>query len=189
MVKSPAAVFCLIAMTMAGAASASGLPMATEWDWARDGGRIVNALVVLGAIGYAVSRFAIPIVRKRAADIRNEIEELILAREMAEKSLADYQKKLDEIKVEHTRAMAEARAEAEVVRKRILDQAGEAAAGAVKRAGEQIEMETERARARLRAETTLLAIAAAEEILRKTIGPEDQKTLLANYIEKMGRRN
>ena len=177
------------ALVFAGMAHASGLPMATEWDWARDGGRIFNAAVVLGVLGYIVVKFTIPVVRKRAEDIRHEFEELVEAREMAERSLADYAKKLEAMKVEQSRALAEAKAEAEAIRARIIAQAEEAAAATLKRAGEQIEIETEQARARLRAETTLLAIAAAEEILRKNIKPEDQKALLADYMAKLGRSN
>jgi len=183
------ALLALGALMMAEPALASGLAMATEWEWARDGGRIVNSVVVLGGIGYLLGRILVPVVRKRANDIRNEINELVEAREMAEQSLADYQLKLQEIKSEQEKALAEAAQEADNIRRMILEQAEQAASGVLKRAGDQIEMETEQARLRLRGETSMLVIAAAEELLKRNIGPADHKTLLREYISKMEKNN
>ncbi|MDH5679104.1 MAG: ATP synthase F0 subunit B [Nitrospinota bacterium] len=188
--KSYTTALGLLLFFSAGAAWASGgLQMATEWSWARDGGRIFNSLVVVGAVIYIVSRFAGPALKKRANDIRNEISELNEAREMAERNVADYQKKLEEIKTEHEKAMTQARAEAEEIRKRILEQADKAAAAILSRAGDQIDMETEQARQKLRKETTLLTLAAAEELLKKNMGPADHKALLDEYISRMERNN
>ncbi|MDH5477210.1 MAG: ATP synthase F0 subunit B [Nitrospinota bacterium] len=169
--------------------ASGGLAMATEWSWARDGGRIFNSLVVVGAVVYIISRFAGPALKKRSKDIRDEIRELNEAREMAERNVADYQKKLEEIKAEHGRAMAEAKTEAEQIRQRILEQAEKAAQAVLSRASDQIDMETEQARQRLQKETTLLAIATAEELLKKNIGPADHKALLEEYISNMEKNN
>ena len=175
---------------MTGAAHASGgLQLATEWDWARDGGRIFNATVVLGGFFYLVYKFGYPVLKKRADDIRSEIRELDEAKEMAQKSLADYQKKLEAIKGEHDKALSEAKEDAEAIRKKILEQADEAANRILDRAADQINMETEQARARLKKETTLLAIEAAEELLRKNITTGDHKALLGEYISRMERNN
>jgi len=190
MKRTCVAVLGLALFSAAGAALASGgLEMATEWSWARDGGRIFNSLVVVGAVIYIVSRFAGPALKKRANDIRNEIAELNEARQMAERNVADYQKKLEEIRAEHENAMARARAEAEEIRRRILEQADIAAAAILGRAGDQIDMETEQARQKLRKETTLLTLAAAEDLLKKNMGPADHKALLDEYISRMGRNN
>lgn len=173
----------------AGPAFASGLPMATEWTLARDGGRIINSVVVLGAVVYLVIRFGGPVLRRRADLIAQRISELNEARRRAEQSLAEYEKRLEKIAAEGEKLKAEARAEGEMVREKTLKQAREDAERIVEKAREQIVIETEKAKADLRRETAIEAINLAEELLRKNISADDQKRLMQEYISSVEKRN
>lgn len=179
----------VILLAAAGAAQAAGLEHAESWDWARDGGRIVNAGVVLGLVGWLLVRYGKPFFRKRAESIADRFASIEEARRQAEAKLAEYEKRLAAAGAEAERIREEARAEGELIRKKAVAQAEEAAAKIMEKASERIGMETKAARERLIKEAAGAAVELAEEILRKNLGPDDQKRLVADYLEKMERVN
>lgn len=174
---------------MEGVAWASGIPMATEWDWKRDGGRILNSLVVLGAVVYLVIRFGAPMFRKRADDIAAKYESLENAKREAESKLKEYEARLVQIEAEAKKIHADAVAEGDIIRKAVIEQAEESAKRIVEKASEQIAIETVRAREKLRDEAMEAALKLAEELLKKNIGPEDQKRLVDGFLKEMARGN
>lgn len=186
------AAFLLAAALMAllpGAAAASGIPMAEEWDWARDGGRIINSLVVLGAVAWLVIRFGGPVVKRRAQSIAERLRELEEARAKAMGALARYEEKLKSIEAESEKVREEARREGEMIRQRILEQARREAALILEKAGEQVALETEKARQSLKRDALTAALDAAEEILKRQIGPADHKRLVEDYLSRVEKMN
>jgi len=178
------------ALALGGAAHASGgLVMAEQWSWARDGGRILNSALVLGAALYLVVRFGRPVLRRRAELIAQRFDRLEEATAAAQSALEEYEKRLGEIEAEGEKLKEEARAEGEMIKKKIIEQAGSDSKRLVEKAGEQIAIETEKARAALRRETELAAIDLAERILKENIGPEDHKRLMELYFSGMEKRN
>jgi len=173
----------------AGVASASGIPMATEWDMARDGGRILNALVVLGAILFVVVKYGAPVFRKRAEDIAAKLEALETAKSSAAKKLKEYEERLAKIEVEAKKLRDEAATEGELIKKHIVASAEESARRIVEKAKDQIELEVVKAREKLKTEAFEEALAMAEEILTKSVRPEDHKRLIQSHIESMEKVN
>ena len=174
---------------MEGVAWASGIPMATEWDWKRDGGRIVNSLVVLGGVLFLVIRYGVPVFRKRAEDIAGRFEALENAKRDAAEKLRQYEARLTQIELEAKKIHQEAAAEGEMIKKLVIEQAEDSARRIVERASEQINMETTKARERLRDEATEAALRLAEELLKSNVGPEDQKRLVDGFLKEMARGN
>ncbi len=166
-------------------AHASGLELATEWSWYRDGGRIVNGTVVIGIFVWLVVKFGGPILRKRTEDIANKLNELELARTKAEVALKEYESKLALITDEGEKIKQEAIGEAEIIKKKIIALAEEDAKKIVAKAAEQINIQKESAKTELRRQAANAAIALAKEVLQKNIGLEDQKAILANYLSEM----
>ncbi|MBI5816441.1 MAG: ATP synthase F0 subunit B [Nitrospinae bacterium] len=179
----------ILATAFAGVAHASGIPLATEWDMARDGGRILNAAVVLGAIAYLVVHFGGPVFRKRAEDIASKIDALETAKRDAANKLKEYEERLAKIETEANRLKAEARAEGDLIKNQIIEQAELAARRILEKAHEQIELEGVKARERLMTEAFAQALAVAEEILKKNIRPEDHKRLIKSQIASMEKVN
>ena len=181
-------ILAIVSLT-ATVASASGIPLAENWSWPRDGGRIFNAVITLGAIAYVVIRFGGPILRKRAELISEQFNKLEEARAKAEVSLSEYAGKLDVIKAEGEKIKEEARAEGEMIRKKMLEQAQIDARRILEKAEDQIAVETGKAREKIRREATVAAIDMAEELLKKNISGEDHKKLLNVYISGMEKIN
>ncbi|MBI4666520.1 MAG: ATP synthase F0 subunit B [Nitrospinae bacterium] len=175
--------------TAAGTAHASGIPMATEWDMARDGGRILNSLVVLGAVVYLVIRYGAPVFRKRAEDIMARFARYEEAREQAAAKLKEYEERLARIEIEASRIRGDAEAEGELIKKKAAGQAEEAAKRMIDKAAEQIELEAAKAREKLMNEAMEAAVNAAEEILKKNLGPEDHKRVVKSFLAGMEKVN
>lgn len=181
-------ILAIVALT-ATVASASGIPMAESWSWARDGGRIFNAVIVLGAIGYLIVKFGGPILRKRAELISEQFNNLEAARAKAEVSLSEYAGKLEAIRAEGEKIKEEARLEGEMILNKAQEQAKIDARRILEKAENQIAVETDKAREKIRHEATVAAIDMAEELLKKNIGGEDHKKLLDVYISGMEKIN
>lgn len=186
--------FALVAVAVtaafAGIAEASGgLQMAEKWSWTRDGGRIVNAVVVLGAVAWLVIKFGKPALERRAELIAEKFDSLEKARKDAAAKLEEYKKKLVEIEAEAEKVRVNAKAEGETIRKKIVEQAERTADQIVEKASERIALETQNAREKLRMEATAAAVEMAEEIIKKNLGPEDQKRLVKEYLERVEKLN
>jgi F-type H+-transporting ATPase subunit b len=184
----PLAVASLVATPFV-AEAASGIPLATEWTMERDFPRIVNSLLILVGVLYLLKRFAAPALAHRAAAIAERRVGLEKAKADAEAKLAVYKAKLAEMEQEAERIKADARAEGEILKNKIVADARAQAEAVVVRAAAQIEMETDRARDRLRRETSLAAIEMAEEIIKKSFGPDDQKRLVDGYLSHLESMN
>jgi len=181
-----------IVVALAGAtatASASGIEMAESWSWARDGGRIFNAVITLGAIAYVVVRFGAPVLRRRAQLISEQFVKLETAREKAEASLYEFEEKLNAIKAEGEKIKEEAAQEGEIIQSKALEQARIEAKRILEKAEAQIAIETDKAVDKVRREATVAAIDMAEELLKKNISGPDHKKLLDEYISGMEKMN
>jgi F-type H+-transporting ATPase subunit b len=174
---------------MEGVAWASGIPMATQWDWKRDGGRILNSLVIMGGVVYLVIRYGAPVFRKRADDIAARFESLENSKRDAEKKLKEYEARLARIEAEAKKIHEEATAEGVIIKKLVIEQAEDSARRIVEKAAEQINMETAKAREKLREEAMEAALRLAEELLKHNVGPEDQKRLVDGFLKEMARGN
>jgi F-type H+-transporting ATPase subunit b len=182
-------ILAVIALGATIASASGGIPLAETWSWPRDGGRIFNAVITLGAIGYIVVRFGGPILRKRAELIEEQFNKLEEARAKAETSLSQYAGKLNAIKAEGEQIKKDAKAEGEMLRRKIVEQAKIDAGRILEKAEAQIAVETDKAREKIRREATVAAIDMAEELLKKNISGDDHKKLLDVYISGMEKIN
>lgn len=179
----------LFVASAAFASEGGGLQLAEEWTWRLDGTRIFNALVVWGGVAYLVKRFLLPMLAERAHEIAERRAGLEKAKADAEARLAELKKKMEEVAQEADKIRAEARAEAEVLKAAAVTQAREEAEALVAKAVGQIELETEQARDTLRREAMAAAVDLAEEIIKKSFGPDDQKRLVEGYLTKLESMN
>lgn len=179
----------LLALT-AVAASASGGGHADSGAVTKDFiWRCLNFAVMAGLLGY----FLIKPFRNALSGRRDGIEKALAdaqaAREEAEAKFAEYDSKLTRAAAEIEEMRASLRREGELERDRVLANAREMAEKIKAEAGKAAENEVARARTELRREASRLAIAMAEELLKKNVSAADQQRLVDEYMSKVGERN
>lgn len=121
----------------------------------------------------------------RSKDIQNALEEAERTKAEAEAKLKEYQQKLALLDQKVAQIHTDLKVEAGEEKKKILEEAGNAAMkikGQVKRTAEQ---EVKKAKLELQKEVARLAVEMAEEILAKQIKPEDQKRIAKDYVDKL----
>jgi len=180
------AVFLFIALPGA-AHAAEGLPHATEWVLWRDGGWILNFLILFAGLYWIVRRLAIPALDKRRELIAKELEDAEKARTEAMKKLAELEDKTRRFEKDTVRVREETISEGEKIKERIITEAGIIADRIVEKAKEEIEMETHEAKSRLRNETVELSMKLALRLLEKNMGRADHKVIVEDYPGRVRR--
>ena len=123
---------------------------------------------------------------KREETIRESIEEAKRTRESAEELHEKYKQLIAEARGEAKKIIDEGKTLGEQARKDMITKANEESNRIVKRAQEQIAMETERALSKLREQIADLSIAAASKVIDRSLSKEDHMKLLEEYVSKIG---
>jgi F-type H+-transporting ATPase subunit b len=104
----------------------------------------------------------------------------------AERARAEVEVKLGEARAEASKLLGEARSRAEVREREIVEAAGQEARGLVESARRTIEAEREKAIEAIRAEVVDLSLAAAGVVIKRNVGTEDDRRLVAEMVTKSG---
>ena len=145
----------------------------------------INFLVLAGVLVYFLRKPFSSFLKERSELLRKAIDDAARARAEAAEKLAAIEtrtaKLADEIAGMNAKMDVEAAAEARRLQ--------EAAAVEITRIRAQSEFtgeqEVKKAREELRREASLLSARAAEELVRKTLSPEDQERLVRENLEKI----
>lgn len=121
---------------------------------------------------------------EREKGIKDNIEAARLARVEAERSLAEYRRKLAEAQAEAQGVVAKARGDAERVREELLAKSKQESQALVERARKQIEMESDAAIKAIRLEVAELVVIAAERVIGRALTPEDHRRLAAEGLKE-----
>lgn len=147
--------------------------------------KTVNFAVLIGILYWALKGMIPQALKDRRDGIATELKEAKQAKVDAEGKLADYQQRVANLEAEIAKLKDDFKAEGEVQKKRILEEATQAVATIHKNAEAAGARETKRATEELRGEAVKLALETAEQILAKAYGAEDQKKALEQTIEKI----
>ena len=139
---------------------------------------------------YLLNRILFKPLRERThqkhASVKSELEEATAAHKEARAMVDEYRDKLDGLNKEAESLMKDARERAEADRKRIIE-AAEREAEQIKAAAKAAaERDAESHRSRLEAEVVDRAVERAEAILRERIGPADQRTMVDDFVSRLG---
>jgi F-type H+-transporting ATPase subunit b len=148
--------------------------------------RCVNFAVMIGLLGYFVSKPIRNGLQNRRAEIEKTLADAAAARDAAEAKAREYQEKLAKAAAEIETIYAAIRREGELERDKILASAKEMAAKIEQEADAKATSAVVRARLELRAEAARLAVELAEELLAKSVTAADQKRLIDEYMQKVG---
>ena len=121
---------------------------------------------------------------EREEGIKNNIAAAKSAREEAEQSLAEYQRKIQEAQAEAQAVVVDARQAAERVKDDMLAKAKEEADAVVEKARKQIDLERQMAINQIRGEIAALTIATAEKIINKSLDDEDHRRLVMESLQE-----
>src|SRR5512140_3164761 len=145
----------------------------------------INFLILAGVLVYFLRKPFSSFLKERSDLLRKSIDDAAKARAEAAEKLAAIEtrtaKLADEIAGMNTKMDVEAAAEARRLQ--------ETAAVEISRIRAQSEFtgeqEVKKAREELRREASILTASAAEELVRKTLSPEDQERLVRENLEKI----
>ena len=152
-------------------------------------GIMIWTIVVFGVSLFIMRRAVFPQIGKvlddRAEKIEGEIDAAALAREEAERLLAEYRERLKQAREQADEIVQRARQSAEVHEKESKERGRETVAEATKRAQREIEVATKRALDDLRREVADLTIMATEKVTRKTLDEADQRRLVEEALREL----
>lgn len=158
--------------------------------FAGDVGNALWTLVIFGAVVFVLGKFAWkPILaglQAREAFIRTSLEEARRDRAEAEARLRQYEERLNSARSEATAIVEEARRDADVVKRRIEEEAGGEAGRIVERAKREIAIAKETAVKDLYSLSARLTTDVASRILAREITVQDHERLIRESIERLG---
>ena len=154
-----------------------------------DIGNFVFTLIIFGTLLFILGKFAwkplLNVLNEREKLLRESLERAQQQRRDAEKLLADYQAQLAKARDEATAIVAEGRRDAEVLRRKLQEQARQEADEVLARARREIQLATDSARKLLHDEVADLAVRVAGRVLRKELSPADHRALVAESLKEM----
>ena len=154
-----------------------------------DLGNILWSLVTFVAVLAVLGKFAwkpiLGALQKREDFIRDSLAQAKKDREDAERCLKEYTEKVLAARAEATAIVDEGRRDAEVVKRRIEDEAKSEAKAILERGKREIAIATDTAVKELYSLSAKLATEVAGRIIRKELNPREHERLIAESIEEL----
>jgi F-type H+-transporting ATPase subunit b len=143
----------------------------------------VNFSILVGVLVYFLRKPVSAYLRERAQQLRNSMDEAARARAAAAEKLLSIELRMSKLSEEIAEMNRKMEAEVDEEKRRLR----EAAQAEIERLHAQVQFaadqEVKKARAELRREAAELSARAAEEIVSKTVTPEDQDRMVRENIE------
>jgi F-type H+-transporting ATPase subunit b len=166
---------------MASSGGDSGAKGWVKTDWFR----VMNFVVLAGALFFVLRKPASKALSSRIKDIKEQLESLEAQRAAAEKNLAQYNEKLSQIESEAAKIVDAYIKQGTEAKVKILKEAEQTAEKLRAQARRNIEHEFDKARQKLQQEVVESSLQMAEESLKKEITTQDQDKLIDEYINKV----
>jgi len=148
--------------------------------------QIINFTLLVSLFVYVYRKKSSGAFEKRSLEVQSEMESAQEAKQQAEAKFNEYKKRIDQLDVEIKKIRDMAAEDAEREKTSILEAAQKQSEKLVKQAELTAAQEVEQARRQLRKEAAELAAGMAEEVIKKAVTAEDQKSWVNAYIEKIG---
>jgi F-type H+-transporting ATPase subunit b len=150
-------------------------------DWFR----VMNFVVLAGALVFVLRKPVSKALSSRIKDIKEQLESLEAQRAEAEKQLAQYNEKLSQIESEAAKIVDAYIKQGNEAKAKILKEAEQTAEKLRIQARRNIEHEFDKAKQKLQQEVVESSLQMAEESLKKEITNQDQDKLIDEYINKV----
>ena len=157
-------------------------------DWAYFVYHSIGLAVLLGVLAYFTREPLKDFLRDRSDGIRRQIESAEEALAAARGEAAELRTRLARIAEENEALVAAAADQAEAERILSLERARQAAERIREESRRSADQEITRARRELQEEAARLATTLAAELLRQGMTPDDDRRIVGEFVEQIGRR-
>lgn len=148
--------------------------------------QIVNFILLVGLLLYVYRKNSAGAFEKRSLEVQTAIEEAARAKKEAEGKYLEYQARVAQLDEEIQRILEISKEDAEKERASIVEEAGRHSEKIVQQAELTAKHEVVLAKQELRREAAELAAAMAAEAIKREATPEDQRSWVQAYIDKIG---
>ena len=143
-------------------------------------------LILFAFLSYLLFEPVKKILKDREERVAAQVADAAKNREEAEKLRADYEAKLRDIEKEAHGILSDARKKSLEQEESIVAAAREEAAGLIRRANREIDLEKNRVRDEVKNEMVDIARAMAGKIVSDSIDERKQESLITETLEEMG---
>jgi F-type H+-transporting ATPase subunit b len=158
-----------------------------------DLGNIIWTLITFACVLFVLGKFAwgpiLNALQKREDFIRDSLERAKRDRDEAEARLKEYADKIAQAKAEASAVVDEGRRDAEVLKRKIEEDAKAEGVKMIERAKREIGIATDTALKELYDVSGELAVKIASQIVRKELSPKEHERLIAESIEELSKVN
>lgn len=148
--------------------------------------RVINTAALIGLLVYFLKKPMVNFFSERHAQIQKDLEDAKEQRERAERTIAEYEKKIGEMGRELDKMRDELRKAAAIESEKVVSNADRMAASMVESAQVAAEQEVRKAKMILKNEAVGLAVELAESLIREKINKDDRKRIVEEYLVKVG---
>ena len=152
---------------------------------ATDTYKVINFAVLLAILIYLLRKPVTKALRDRIQGIKDQLEDLEARKKEAEKELAAYNRKFQQLEQEAEKIVDQYIQQGQEAKARILEEAQSAAVKLEEQARRNIDHEFKKAREQLQSEVMEKALVKAEEVIKSRISDKDQDRLVDEYLEKV----
>jgi len=149
---------------------------------------IATFLVLVWLLGKFAWRPLLAALERRQDAIKKSLDDAQQAKQELERLNVESRKILAEARVQAETILSETRSDAARLRDELKQKAQAEAAGVVKNAERQIEMETARALQQIRNEAVDISIAIASKLLERNVSKEDNERLIEETFKQIEAR-
>jgi F-type H+-transporting ATPase subunit b len=147
----------------------------------------INFLLLLFILWRFLYRPFIAKMEERTQTIRKALEDAESARAEAQRRAAEHERKLEAAHAEAQAIREAALRQAAEEQRRTLEAARQEASRIVEAARAETEQDVRRARGELRQEVAELAVAVAEQLIRKSLRDDDHRRIVRDAIARLER--
>ena len=156
------------------------------WTPTMIGWRIINFLILFGFLIYFLKKPLVSYFSERKEQIRRDLDEAREQRNQAEQKLKEYEKKLAGMEQELEKMRQDLQKAAGLESEKVVANAERMSAGIVESAKLAAEQEVRKAKTLLRNEAVDLAVELAESLISEKITDDDRRTIVEDYLDKVG---
>jgi F-type H+-transporting ATPase subunit b len=149
---------------------------------------IATFLILLWLLAKFAWRPLLAALEQRQETIRKSLDDAQQAKQDLERLNAESRKILAEARVQAEHILSQTRTDASRLRDELKEKAQSEAAGVIKNAERQIEMETQRALQQIRNEAVDISVAIASKVLERNVTKEDNERLIEETFKQIEAR-
>jgi len=154
-------------------------------DWIDFAWRMVNFVILVGFLYWFLAKKIKEFFSGRRSDIRTSLHDADAAKEDAEKKFKEYAGRLEKATEEIDGIVEMIKKQGLTEKEKIIEDARKAAAKIEEDTKARMEHEFKGARNQLRQEAAQLSVQMAEELLQRSITPQDHEQMVREYLDKV----